>query len=76
MPEVLEAKTLDADTLEPGDLPEHLEARQRALHQRVLSLICRSTGRRRTPEELRTLDELRRELHDVRAARRRALDRV
>jgi hypothetical protein len=52
--------------------PRALEARERDLMRGVLSLICRSTGRRRTPDECRDLDALVREIHDVRHARREA----
>lgn len=49
-----------------------LEARERDLTRGVLSLICRSTGRRRTPDECRDLDELVVEIRQVRHARREA----
>jgi hypothetical protein len=49
-----------------------LEARERDLTRGVLSLICQTTGRRRTPEERRLLDTLVREIRDVRLARREA----
>jgi hypothetical protein len=57
-----------APALESRDL----EARERILARRVLSLICRSTGRRRTPDECRHLDALVHEIHCVRDARREA----
>ena len=38
--------------------PRTLEARSAISHRGVLSLICRSTGRRRTPDERRHLDVL------------------
>jgi hypothetical protein len=56
-------ETLDSRTL---------EARERDLTRGVLSLICRSTGRRRTPDECRHLDVLVDEIRDVRHARREA----
>jgi hypothetical protein len=49
-----------------------LEARERDLTRRVLSLICRSTGRRRTPDECRHMDALVHEIQCVRHARREA----
>ena len=49
---------------------KHLEARERDLTRRVLSVICRSSGRRRTPDESRHLDALVHEIHCVRHARR------
>jgi hypothetical protein len=52
--------------------PRALEARERDLTRGVLSLICRTTGRRRTPDEARSLDALVREIRDVRLARREA----
>jgi hypothetical protein len=52
--------------------PRTLEARERDLTRGVLSLICRSTGRRRTPEERRDLDALVGEIRLVRHARREA----
>ncbi len=52
--------------------PTTLEARERDLTRGVLSLICRTTGRRRTPDECRHLDTLVGEIHDVRHARREA----
>jgi len=52
--------------------PRTLEARERDLTRGVLSLICRTTGRRRTPEETRDLDELVGEIRHVRSARREA----
>jgi len=52
--------------------PRALEARERDLTRGVLSLICRSTGRRRTPDESRDLDALVGEIRHVRHARREA----
>ena len=52
--------------------PRALEARERDLNRGVLSVICRSTGRRRTPDEIRSLDALVSEIRDVRNARREA----
>lgn len=52
--------------------PRALEARERDLTRGVLSLICQTTGRRRTPEEHRLLDTLVKEIRDVRVARREA----
>ena len=52
-----------------------LEARERDLTRGVLSLICRTTGRRRTPDECRSLDALISEIRDVRHARREAARR-
>jgi hypothetical protein len=49
-----------------------LEARERDLNRGVLSLICRSTGRSRTPDERRDLDALVGEIRHVRTARREA----
>ena len=49
-----------------------LEARERDLTRSVLSLICRTTGRRRTPDECRDLDALVGEIRFVRNARREA----
>jgi hypothetical protein len=56
----------------PGSDARHLESRERDLTRRVLSVICRSTGRRRTAEESRHLDELVGEIQSVRNARREA----
>jgi hypothetical protein len=53
--------------------PSALEARERDLTRGVLSLICRTTGRRRTPDESRDLDALVGEIHVVRHARREAV---
>jgi hypothetical protein len=53
--------------------PTALEARERDLTRGVLSLICRTTGRRRTPDESRDLDALVGEIHVVRHARREAV---
>jgi hypothetical protein len=52
--------------------PRALEARERDLTRGVLSLICRSSGRRRTPDESRDLDELVVEIRQVRHERREA----
>ena len=52
--------------------PRTLEARERDLTRNVLSIICRTTGRRRTPDECRDLDALVVEIRDVRHARREA----
>jgi hypothetical protein len=52
--------------------PRVLEARERDLTRGVLSIICRSTGRRRTPDECRHLDALVGEIRAVRHARREA----
>ena len=52
--------------------PRALEARERDLTRGLLSLICRTTGRRRTPDECRHLDALVDEIRDVRHARREA----
>ena len=53
--------------------PRALEARRgRDLTGGLVSLICRTTGRRRTPEECRELDALANEIRDVRHARREA----
>jgi hypothetical protein len=49
-----------------------LEARERDLNRNLLSVICRSTGRRRTPDEAVRLDALVHEIHLVRHARREA----
>jgi hypothetical protein len=58
---------------ETGTLdPRALEARERDLTRDVLSLICRTTGRRRTPDECRELDALVGEIRHVRHARREA----
>lgn len=59
------------DQIETLD-PRALEARERDLTRGVLSVICRTTGRRRTPDECRTLDALVGEIRDVRQARREA----
>ena len=56
------------DTLDPRTL----EQRERDLTRGVLSLICRTTGRRRTPDECRDLEVLVSEIRDVRHARREA----
>jgi hypothetical protein len=63
MPATREIETPDATSL---------EAQERDLTRRVLSLICRTTGRRRTPEECRSLDALVGEIRAVRHARREA----
>ena len=52
--------------------PMMLEARERDLTRGVLSIICRTTGRRRTPDECRDMNALVVEIHDVRHARREA----
>ena len=52
--------------------PRTLEQRERDLTRGVLSLICRTTGRRRTLDECRDLDLLVREIRHVRHARREA----
>jgi hypothetical protein len=52
--------------------PRTLEARERDLTRGVLSIICRTTGRRRTPDECRHLDALVDEIRAVRHARREA----
>ena len=52
--------------------PIALEERERDLTRGVLSLICQTTGRRRTPQEARLLDALVREIRSVRTARREA----
>lgn len=52
--------------------PVALEARERDLTRGMLSLICQSTGRRRTPQERRLIDALVSEIRDVRNARREA----
>lgn len=44
-----------------------LEAYQRDLSRGVLSIICSSTGRRRTPDECARLDALVREIDRVRS---------
>jgi hypothetical protein len=60
---ISETETLD---------PRALEARERDLTRDVLSLICRTTGRRRSPVECRDLDALVEEIRHVRHARREA----
>jgi hypothetical protein len=52
--------------------PQLLEARERDLNRGVLSVICRSTGRARTPDECRDLDALVGEIRRVRTERREA----
>jgi hypothetical protein len=52
--------------------PRALEARELDLTRGVLSLICQTTGRRRTPEEARLIDTLIGEIRGVRTARREA----
>jgi hypothetical protein len=52
--------------------PVALEERERDLTRGMLSLICQSTGRRRTPQEARLIDALVSEIRDVRTARRAA----
>jgi hypothetical protein len=49
-----------------------LEAQQRALARDILSLICATTGRQRTPAERTRLDALIREIDRVRQDRRDA----
>jgi hypothetical protein len=58
----------EIDTLDP----RALAAREQDLTRDLLSLICRTTGRRRTPDECRHLDALVSEIHDVRLHRREA----
>jgi hypothetical protein len=58
----------EIDTLEP----RVLATREQDLTRDLLSLICRTTGRRRTPDEMRHLDALVSEIRDVRHARREA----
>jgi hypothetical protein len=43
-----------------------LDEHRRELTRRVLSIICRTTGRRRTPDECADLDALVRDIHQVR----------
>jgi|GraSoiStandDraft_29_1057270.scaffolds.fasta_scaffold1514319_1 hypothetical protein len=52
--------------------PIALEERERDLTRGMLSLICQTTGRRRTPEEARLVDALVGEIRVVRSARREA----
>ena len=52
--------------------PRTLEQREHDLTRSVLSLICRTTGRRRTPDECHDLDLLVGEIRHVRHARREA----
>jgi len=52
--------------------PSALEERERDLTRDVLSLICQTTGRRRTLDEARLVDALVREIRSVRTARRDA----
>jgi hypothetical protein len=59
---------IEIDTLDPRTL----EQRERDLTRGVLSLICRTTGRRRTPDECRDLEVLVGEIRHVRHARREA----
>jgi hypothetical protein len=66
-----EPTMLAGNEIEAPD-PTTLEARERDLTRRVLSLICRTTGRRRTPDECRHLDALVGEIRAVRHARREA----
>jgi hypothetical protein len=49
-----------------------LEAYRRDLSRGVLSIICTTTGRRRTPEECARLDALVREIDRVRSDLRHA----
>jgi hypothetical protein len=58
----------EIDTLDP----RRLAAREQDLTRDLLSLICRTTGRRRRPDECRHLDALVSEIHAVRHARRDA----
>jgi hypothetical protein len=51
---------------QPADLAT-LEEHRRTLLRGVLSLICTTTGRPRTPDECARLDELVREIERVRA---------
>ena len=53
--------------------PVELEERERNLTRGMLSLICQSTGRRRTPQEARLIDALASEIRGVRHARREAI---
>ncbi len=52
--------------------PVALEERERDLTRGMLSLICQSTGRRRSPQEARLIDALVSEIRQVRVARRDA----
>ena len=61
----------EIDTLDP----KALESREQDLTRGVLSLICRTTGRTRTPAECRHLEALVDEIRDVRSARREAARR-
>jgi hypothetical protein len=49
-----------------------LEAQRRELSRSVLSLVCQTTGRRRSPEERARLAALVREIDRVRGELRRA----
>jgi hypothetical protein len=51
---------------------ETLEAYSRDLTRAVLSIICTTTGRQRTPDERARLDALVREIHRVRSDLRAA----
>jgi hypothetical protein len=55
----------ERNRLRPPDLAT-LEEHQRDLSRGVLSLICTTTGRRRTPDERARLDSLVREIERVR----------
>lgn len=55
--------------------PRALEERERGLTRDVLSLICQTTGRRRTAQEARVIDALVSEIRGVRLARREAARR-
>jgi hypothetical protein len=70
-----EDRTMREGSLGPTMDPTTLEAWERDLTRRLLSLICRTTGRRRTREESRHLDALVGQIHDVRHARRDAAHR-
>ncbi len=56
-------------------LPDYseLEEQQRALTRDLLSVICATTGRRRTPDERSRLDALTGEIDRVRRDRRDAV---
>ena len=58
---------------QPGVLDRAtLEAYSRDLSRAVLSIICTTTGRERTPDERARLDALVREIHRVRSDLRTA----
>ena len=64
----------ERNRVQPPDLAT-LEEHQRDLSRGVLSLICTSTGRQRTPDERARLDALVREIERVRIdMRNRRLD--